>query len=339
MIFMIKAISNLTNHNTMHTTHVQAPTPAHRTTIFSRTRSLLRRTLVLALLTFLFGGQRTWGQNYVFYNSTYGYIVNNNGNPGVSTTFTKSAIWVANNTLGTTSRNVKSYTDNSKYFRGTAGDRWGTKGTFTLGNSENQWQLRGSSNLNRANSTYGYVRYDGSAFYLQASDASTNFTGAAITISNSTPSNPTISITAASGLTNGGIQLTGNITGTYTPSYSYATVRNYNNSNSQTYYWTTTTEATTTDPSITSWGDATKTWAVTTGGTYASVNSDGLITITGNPTGNIVITLTVSKGGYSGTQTFTLTRAQVSQNITTSTEISNPTVSPASTALYYNQYT
>ena len=50
MIFMIKAISNLTNHNTMHTTHVQAPTPAHRPTIYSRTRSLLRITLTAMLM-------------------------------------------------------------------------------------------------------------------------------------------------------------------------------------------------------------------------------------------------------------------------------------------------
>ena len=47
---MIKAISNQTNQNTMHTTHVQAPTPARRTTIFSRTRSLLRFALAASFM-------------------------------------------------------------------------------------------------------------------------------------------------------------------------------------------------------------------------------------------------------------------------------------------------
>ena len=50
MIFMIKAISNPTNQTTMHTTHAQAPTPAHRPTIFSRTRSLLHIALAAMLM-------------------------------------------------------------------------------------------------------------------------------------------------------------------------------------------------------------------------------------------------------------------------------------------------
>ena len=100
----------------------------------------------------------------------------------------------------------------------------------------------------------------------------------------------------------------------------------------------TTTEATTTQPaSISSWDDAILTWSVNTGGAYASVNSDGLVTLTGNPTGNVVVTLTVTKGGYTGTQTFTLTRAAVAQSSTTETVISGPSISPSSAALYYNE--
>jgi hypothetical protein len=298
---------------------------------------LLRGAALLMLLgTALPAMAQTANNAYIFYNATYGYLINNGGNPGVSTTFNKNAIWVANNTMGGTSRNVHSYTDDSKYFTGSNGSAL-TNGTFSLGTSNNQWRIN-NNYLNRAGNTRGYVRYNGSGFIVNQSNASQNFTGLAITINSSTLSNPTISITAAAGLSGGGIQLTGNVTGTYTPAYYYASVRNYNNATTPTYYWTTTTDATTTQPaSITSWGDATRTWTVTTGGAYASVSSDGLVTITGNPTGNIVVTLTVTKGGYEGTQTFTLTRAAIAQNVTTETVISGPSISPSSAALYYNE--
>ena len=298
----------------------------------------MKKILRTALLAFvLFVSYTAQGQqNYIFYNATYGYLINNNGNPGVSNTFTKSAIWVANNTMGGTSRNVHSYTDNTKYFTGSNGSNWGN-GSFSLGTSNDQWRIV-NNYLNRAGNNRGYVRYNGSGFIVNSSDNGQNFTGLAITINSSTPSNPTISISASNGLTNGGIQLTGNITGTYTPTYYYASVRNYNNNNTQTYYWTENADATTTQPTgITNWADATKTWAVTTGSTYASVSSDGLVTITGNPTGNIVVTLTVTKGGYEGTQTFTLTRAAVAAGTQIVTEISQPTVNPVSAALYYNE--
>ena len=76
-------------------------------------RRTMRRTLLL--LALLAGsGIGAKAQNYyIFYNSNYGYITNNNGNPGVSTTFTKSAIWAASGALGNTSRNIYSYTDNA----------------------------------------------------------------------------------------------------------------------------------------------------------------------------------------------------------------------------------
>ena len=241
-------------------------------------------------------------ENYVFYNASNGYIYNNGNNGGVTTTFTKSCIWVSGATLSTTSTNIYSYTDNSKYMRG-------GNGSFSLGNTQSNWQLRNSVLAYRSGATNYHVYWTGSALSCARNQSGSGFTPYAITIYNSTPSNPTITITATSGLTNGGIQLSGNVSDTYTPNYSYASVRNYNSNSTTTYYWTSTTEATTTQPaSITSWNDATKTWEVTSGGGYASVSSNGLVTVTGNPTGNITIRLTISKGGYTGTQDFTLTR-------------------------------
>lgn len=267
----------------------------------------LRHILLLALLAGSAIGAKA--QNYyIFYNSNYGYITNNNGNPGVSDTFSKSAIWAASGTLGTSNTAINSYTDDTKYMRG-------ANGSFTLGNYQNNMQLRNNVLAYRTTNRTYHVYWTGSALSCAQNQSGSGFTPDAITIStNNTTSNPTLSITAASGLTGGGIQLTGNISGTYTPSYSSATVRNYNNTTTQTYYWTASTEATTTNPSITNWDGATKTWEVTTGGTYASVSSDGLVTITGNPTGNIVVRMTVSKGGYTGNTSITITRNAVAES-------------------------
>ena len=318
----MKAIFTPTELNKTNHTPQATLSPGHTPTMHpARLRCALRRWAVAAALVLgisLPSTAQTANNAYIFY-STSGYLVNNGGSPGVSTTFNKNAIWVASGALNTTdNRTIYSYSTNSLYLRG------GTNTTVTLGvgtgNAATRWRLKNSV-LNYNNDNNGHVKYTNNSVTC-GNNNGTRFTPSAITINSSTPSNPTISITASNGLTNGGIQLTGNITGTYTPAYYYATVRNYNNNNTQTYYWTENTNATTTQPtSITDWSDAKKTWAVTTGGTYASVDGNGLVTITDNPTGNIVITLTVTKGGYEGTQTFTLTRTPV-------VETSDPTYSP-----------
>lgn len=301
-------------------------------------RRLVRSVIMLAAL--LCAALPGSAQNYyILYNTNYGYLVNNNGTPDVSTSFNKNAIWNASGELGGTSRSLQSYTNNTQYLRG--GDQ-----TFGIGASQSQWRTNGGYLYNYWTTGFlifqtehsAYVKYNSG---LVCEDGNGNngerFAAAAITINNQAAANPTISITAAAGLSDGGIQLTGNVTGTYRPAYSYATVRNYNNATTQTYYWTNTTDATTTNPTVTDWADATRTWSVTTGGAYASVSSDGLVTITGNPTDNIVVTLTVTKGGYEGTQTFTLTRAAIDQSSTTETVITGPSISPTSAALYYNE--
>ena len=55
---------------------------------------VMKRSLLL-LAAMLLGGISAQGQNYVFYNTSVGYIINNNGNLDVNTTFTPSAVWIA----------------------------------------------------------------------------------------------------------------------------------------------------------------------------------------------------------------------------------------------------
>lgn len=286
---------------------------------------------ILFALAFFAANVALAQQNYIFYNAEYGYLINNSGNPGVSTTFTKSAIWVANNTLGNTSRSIYSYSANTNYLT-----RSGTSLGFA-NTASTYWRTTNNYLRYRVSNTNNYyLKYTGTAFDLSNTQQNGNlFTATAITINTSnTTSNPTLSITAENGLTGGGIQLTPSITGTYRPAYSYATVWNYDNATSQTYYWTSTTEATTTQPVISDWDDATLNWEITTGGAYASVNSDGLVTITDNPTGNIVVRLTVSKGGYSGNTSITITRNDVAQS--TGYTYSPISITPANATLDLN---
>ena len=301
--------------------------------------SFIFKRLLLGLAIMLGGismQAQTASNAYIFYNGTYGYLINDGGNPGVSTTFNKNAIWVASGGLGNTSRNINTYSGTTTYYLTRSGTSLGfvTTAPTAYWRTTNNYLRYRQSNTNNY-----YLKYTNPGFDLSNTQQNGNlFTATGITINTGSPSNPTISITAVAGLSGGGIQLTGNVTGSYIPTYYYASVRNYNNNTNQTYYWTTTTDASTTQPSgITDWSDATKTWAVTTGGTYASVSSNGLVTFTANPTGNVVVTLTVSKGGYTGTQTFTLTRASQNQSGTSATVITGPTITPTSTALYYNE--
>ena len=292
---------------------------------------VMKRSLLL-LAAMLLGGMTAQGQTYyVFYNSTYGYIYNNNGTPTVSTTFTKSAIWAASGTLGNTGRSIYSYTATTQYLRG------GRDTDVSLGSSQSNWRSA-SSALNYDNRSSGYVNYTGTK--LTCSNSSSNrFTPYNFTINNNVAvTNPTLGIAAEAGLTNGGIQLSSSITGTYAPACTSAVVRNYNNSSTQTYYWTSSTEASTTRPGLVDdWSDATITWTVTIGDSYASVSSDGLVTLTANPTGNVVVRMNVSKGGYSGNTSITLTQAAIAQNVTENTTLTTPTMSPTSATLYKDE--
>ena len=307
----------------------------------TRNSNIFPKRLLLVLAVILMGLQglkaQTANNAYIFYNATYGYLINN-GNPGVSTTFNKNAIWVASGDLpnnGNTSRNIYSYLDINNNTKSTYLTRSGTSLGFANAAST-YWRTSNNSLRYRASNTNNYyLKYTGTAFDLSSTANNGDrftVTGITITENNSTPSTPTISITAASGLSNGGIQLTGNVTGSYVPTYYSATVRN------QTYYWTTTTDASTTQPTgITDWSDAAITWDVTTGGGYASVDGNGLVTITGNPTGNIVVRMDVSKGDYSGYTTITLTRATPGQSTSSVSTINSFSVSPGSAGLYEDE--
>lgn len=127
-----------------------------------KTRAMRHRKFFLALLLLIIGGAKVWGQtNYVFYNGTYGYIHRDGSSVDVSSKFNPDCVWRANNTLGGTSRNIRSYTDDTKYMRGASSN-------ITLGSSNNEWRGDDTYLQWRNNKTNYYVKYDGNNFDLSS---------------------------------------------------------------------------------------------------------------------------------------------------------------------------
>ena len=308
MIFMIRTISNLSNHTTMHKTHVQAPTPAGRTTIFSRTRSLLRRTLVLALLAL--ASISVKAADYVFiYNNGY-LAVDNNGSITYSTTFNTRCVWTCVSstsnltaaTLGNTSRFLYTTVGNTKYWlvSGTSdGNAISTStsapGTARWRNTDNHlnyYDNRAYYAYYRANSWKTTRRTDGRAnqygdnAYYSGNGTGTDYRSTTYNIQSATTiidlsTNPTI---------NGDnvLTTTGNHNYTATEAAFRVGYKNYYFNNTDHYVDANGNSITPANATL-----GTTTWNLTPNN-YATVNGSGVVNVSTLPESDITLTLTVT---------------------------------------------
>ena len=284
MIFMIKAISNLTNQNTMHTTDIQAPTPAGRPTIFSRTRSLLHRTLVLALLTMGVVLPVQAQTNYVFYNSTYGYLYNDNGTLKASTSlqFDKSSVWIASRTMATNNNaTIRSYTSNTLYL-GSAG---------SLSTTSSNWRSN--------NSSYLCYRSGNTSYPLKATSATTfttnsnqnngeRFSYYTVTIYEGEESLTDFTINSGADIiTQTGNSNYGHSNAQYTPAYT-----DYYFSSTHHYIGKTNNTLNNVNASNVTTG---YTWSLSSNAFgYATVNASGTVNVSTIPASDLTLTLTCS---------------------------------------------
>ena len=199
----------------------------------------LTRTLALALLL-LTGLGKAWSQTYyVFQNGNYGYLYNNDGTlatSGTGNTFQKSYLWIANSSLGSTARNIRSYIDESKYLNvdGNSG------GQVSLGTSTtNRWQSRSSYLCTRSGSgSYYYLNYNNNngTFSTSNSSGGNRYTPYVVTIDPQEASGEIdMSYSGGTSIQNvdGSVALSFSLSGTYTPGYTqYA----FNNGQSRNYY-------------------------------------------------------------------------------------------------------
>lgn len=238
-----------------------------------------RRRKYLLMAALMLAGTLTAGaQNYVFYNSSVGYLNNNNNALGVKNSFDPSCVWIASGTLGETARTIESYTVNGRYLNSSAGNG----NAASLGTTSSNVWLNNNDMLALSNNYYVYyLNYNAGNFTVRRNNFNQRFTPYEVTITTYTAS--LTGVTIATG------ESTLAATGSYPYSlsdgtYSNATT-NYRFNNTDHYYPEPRT-ATTVTPS--------GTWSVSgTGASYVSVDeNNGTITVNSLPTdGDKTITL------------------------------------------------
>lgn len=193
----MKAIAT-TQRNTASTLH------AHHST--HNVHSPLRRLtlLVTLLMTFALGAR---AQNYyVFMNGRGSYICNNNGTLTAVSEFSPSCVWIANDVLGSTSRTLQSFVNNTQYLSASEDD-------VTISNSsQERWRIRNSFLYNYYEGIIfwggytSYINHNGNQFTTSTSSNNNNgFKAFSITVNKTastekhTYSTPEISITPTTG--------------------------------------------------------------------------------------------------------------------------------------------
>ena len=283
----------------------------------SKTNALKRLTMLGAILAAMMAALPAMGQtNYVFYNTTYGYLYNDNGTLKSSTTlqYDQSSAWRASGNLGTTSRNIRSYTDATKYLNANG----------ALGNSTDSWRGDGTYLQYRANRTNYYFKASSATSFTTNSNQANGdlYTYYAVTVSNvaSISTNPTISgadvITAAGNTTysaSGAAYRIG-----YT-NYNFNSANHYVDANGNSF---TGTPANATIGSY-SWD--------LTDNAYATVNNSGVVNVSSLPESDITLTLTVTASVTGGTPA-----APANTTLTASKEITIQGTKPSAPTITVN---
>ena len=115
----------------------------------------LLRSILFALA--LFGAMTAKAQNYyVFYNTSYGYLCNENGNLRANTSFDANCVWIASGAMGTNNRTLQSYSDQTLYLYVAANNSNQTASLRTT--SANYWQTRDTYLAVRNNYTTRYLK-------------------------------------------------------------------------------------------------------------------------------------------------------------------------------------
>ena len=289
----------------------------------------------MAALTLLFfAGGPAWGQAVIM-NGNY-FLTHNEAGTSVNSAATTSfnpatCLWVyaSRDYIRTANSEGNAIANNNNYLQ---------YSSLSLGSDWGNW-YRGNNN---EDIYYREYNWGWTYYYLQRNNTTWQIGGSSsnngqlknctVTSHNAVDNitSPTISINSASGNTINFSHT--NIGGTYTSAY---TTYRFNNANHQ---WYDGSDHGTTTPSAVNANSMSPTykWSIQTGGSYASIDEDdGVLTLGANVTGNIVVRLTVSNTTPAFTKTvdFTLTRASIAQNVSSTTTLTNPSLNLTSATL------
>lgn len=282
--------------------------------------------ITMAVALCFIAGNLSYAQNFVFKNATYGYLYNNNGSLAASSSFSPASVWVSSSDDPTTAnQSIRSYSQNTRYLRGAQ------NGNATLGASQNGWQQRSGGMAYRYNNTTYYLKYNNNGTITTSSgNNGARFTvyGVAVkdfnAVDNTTA--PTISVSGTNG---NGLQFTHtDVTGTVRPAYTVFTI-----DDGTTHYWCNDEDLQAAPGTVNvSAMNPTYAWSIQSGNN-ASINNNGVLTFSAEPTGNIVVLLTTTIPAVATkTTTYTL---NVGQRVASSSEeVEDPmSVTPSSVNL------
>ena len=323
----------------------------------------ITRTLLLAAMLLL-GGMTAKAADYVFiYDNGY-LAVDNSGNIVYTNTFSPQCVWTCvSNSTNLTAAELQN--SNTLYWLTTL-DANGTRRWMQSSNSDgsaittsttagtNYWRRDNNSHLiyRRSNTSY-YVYYRDNTWKVSStagsrwnygSDRYSGYNGSpdyrSTTYSvTTTPNNlqdftwPTI--TPDHCFENTIYLNRSDLTGTYTPAY---TRYQFNGTN---HYWYDDSDHNSAPSTINASDlNPTYTWSITNGGNFASIDPvTGQLTITGTPTENIRVLLTVNNISPLEAKyiPYLITYNSVAATSTQSTEISEVSISPSTTSLDVSQ--
>ena len=312
--------------------------------IYQSKNKVMKRIFVryLMIIALLVGGTGTAiGQTTaVIMNGNY-FLTHNEAGSSVNSAATTSfnpatCLWVyaRRDYIRTADSDGNAISNNNNYLQ---------YSSLSLGSDWGNW-YRGNSGENIYHRvynlvyTYYYLRRDNTTWQINSTNSNVGRPyNVTINTHNAVDNitNPTISISSVSGSTINFSHT--NIGGTYTPAY---TTYNFNNANHQ--WWGDSDHGTTT-PSATNANtlSPTYTWSLTAdGGGVATIDAQtGVLTLSGSPTGNITVLLTVSNISPVPNKTvdFTLEYHDVPQSVNVVATLSTPTITPNSISLDYGE--
>jgi hypothetical protein len=305
---MIKAISNLTN-STMNSFKTPLRSALRRTTIFSRTRSLLRRTLVLALLALASISVKAADYVLTYTNGNTTYYLARNGTSGVqrvSTFDPTTCIWSCENSSGTAS-SLNNGTDYGWLYQTVNGTKYYLKHGGTVGLTTTKSTSSGRRSYNttcwRTNGTYVYNAYQGNSYsittyYVNLTSGVASATSASSTCARPYSVTTTTVIDLSTNPTISGDNLL-TTTGNHNYSASGATFRvgykNYYFNSANHYFDDNGNNITPANATL-----GTTTWNLTPNN-YATVNGSGVVNVSSLPESDITLTLTATVPVSGGT--------------------------------------
>ena len=303
----------------------------HLKKVMKSKRAAIWAKRVIPLIMILIAGSVS-AQNYYVLMKDTDYLYNNDGSLGVKSSFDESCLWVASGTLGTTTRTIYSYIDDTKFLKGSASNN----ANVTLGTTSNVWRLYNTYLCTRSGNNTYYYFYNNGTTYATSNSTTTattarRFVAYEVTISTVAQqgSLPSISPSTATIDLDGTQSFSVPNTVSYTPAYT-----KYSWSSTNYYRIAGQTTYSTTQPTAQSGTFSSAIWSLSST-TYATTQTSGrTVTVTRNnqrAAENQTITLTTNATYSNGGTNYSY---PLSATITIPYTLADPTsIAFASTAV------